>query len=481
MNSTERYCPTCGANNTSNDEHCFACGALLDNSLISEDETNAAHILKQRYRLLNQVGSGGFSAVYKAEDLKTKKLVAVKAVSLRGLSPQEKIEATDAYNREVGLLGTLQQRNLPHIYDQFTEPECWYLIMDFIEGITLEKRLEQIDHEQLSLDMALDIGLILCDVLEYLHHQSPPIIFRDLKPGNIMLTLDGHLYLIDFGIARRFKPGQAKDTIPFGSPGYAAPEQYGKAQTTPQADIYSLGAILHQLLSGNDPSLSPFAFAPLTQDHLPALGQLNALIQQMVQLDVKDRPENIKVVKQTLLQIASNKEIFHIYGGTNGQVGASTGFYRPRYTTTQTTGGQSPFSQQAQGQVMAQTFALPTPPPAQMFTYAPVPNYLATLSLMCSLIGIFLPPFFCFATQSTILAIRSANETPIPVLFFFVLLLFLPSILGIILGHIAKRRANIVPGMQSSTDVAVTGITIGYIFGIIYLIFTICIFTSVMR
>ena len=90
-------------------------------------------------------------------------------------------------------------------------------------------------------------------MLDYLHTRQPPIIFRDLKPANIMLTPTGHIYLIDFGIARHFKPGQTKDTVAFGSAGYAAPEQYGKAQTTTQADIYSLGATLHHLLSGQRP------------------------------------------------------------------------------------------------------------------------------------------------------------------------------------------------------------------------------------
>src|SRR5947209_9548155 len=97
----------------------------------------------------------------------------------------------------------------------------------------------------------------LCTLLEHLHNHQPPIIFRDLKPANIMLTPRHELYLIDFGVARRFQPGKTRDTIAFGSPGYAAPEQYGRAQTTPRADIYSLGATLHQLLTGLDPSLSP--------------------------------------------------------------------------------------------------------------------------------------------------------------------------------------------------------------------------------
>jgi eukaryotic-like serine/threonine-protein kinase len=115
-----------------------------------------------------------------------------------------------------------------------------------------------------------------------------------------MLTPDRNSFLIDFGIARHFKPGQSKDTIAFGSPGYAAPEQYGKAQTTPRSDIYSLGATLHQLLTGNDPAQTPFRFAPL-KIHTPALERL---VMQMVEMDESKRPSNMADVKQELQRIA---------------------------------------------------------------------------------------------------------------------------------------------------------------------------------
>src|SRR5262249_22030831 len=112
------------------------------------------------------------------------------------------------------------------------------------------------------------------------------------------LTPDGNLFLIDFGIARHFKPGQARDTVAFGSPGYAAPEQYGKAQTTPRADIYSLGAILHQMISGQDPSLAPFRFPPLTgEDQM-----LQVLFSQMLKMDEAKRPQTAEIVQQRLQQ-----------------------------------------------------------------------------------------------------------------------------------------------------------------------------------
>jgi serine/threonine protein kinase len=134
-------------------------------------------------------------------------------------------------------------------------------------------------------------------VLDYLHTREPSIIFRDLKPANVMRTSAGHLYLIDFGIARHFKPGQPRDTVPLGSPGYAAPEQYGRAQTTPRADIYSLGALLHQLLTGNNPAQNPFRFelSPLQGQSIPH--RLQSLVMQMVEMDVNNRPSSMVIAK----------------------------------------------------------------------------------------------------------------------------------------------------------------------------------------
>jgi serine/threonine protein kinase len=140
-----------------------------------------------------------------------------------------------------------------------------------------------------------------------LHNHKPPVIFRDLKPANIMLNSQGHIFLIDFGIARVFKPGQSKDTSALGSAGYAAPEQYGKAQTTPRADIYALGATLHELLTGSNPADSPFNFAPLSLVQHPAHRELEQLIAQMVEVDVNRRPHNVTQVRQVLENIAALK------------------------------------------------------------------------------------------------------------------------------------------------------------------------------
>ena len=297
--SSSLYCRHCGAANAAGSELCFACQQPLSGEQEPEEV-----LLKERYRVLAQVGTGGFGAVYRAVDSQSGTVVAIKQVNLQGLLPQEVIEATDAFNREVRLLSGLKHPHLPAISDTFTDAEHWYIVMDYIEGETLEAYLKQkfaaSASNGLPLDESLALAVQLCTVLDYLHTRQPPIIFRDLKPANIMRTPDGQLYLIDFGIARHFIPGKPKDTIPFGSPGYAAPEQYGRAQTTPQADIYSLGALLHQLLSAADPAESPFHFAPLRLYGPAELATLDALIQRMVQVDASQRPANIAEVKDIL-------------------------------------------------------------------------------------------------------------------------------------------------------------------------------------
>src|SRR6266516_2853103 len=297
--SSQLYCNNCGAANQEQAVLCFVCEASL--------HTPAQELLlKGRYRILVPVGQGGFGAVYKVEDTQDEnRLLAMKQINLSALTAQEVIEATAAFNREVALLSGLTFPNLPRIHDHFTDREHWYLVTDFIEGETLEQYLKRTRNGRLSLKEVLDIGIQLCRVLDYLHTREPSIIFRDLKPANVMRTLAGHLYLIDFGIARHFKPGQPRDTIPLGSPGYAAPEQYGRAQTTPRTDIYRLITLLHHLLTGNNPEQNPFRFALASLQAQSIPHRLQSLVLQMVEMDVNNRPSSMVIVKQELEQIVT--------------------------------------------------------------------------------------------------------------------------------------------------------------------------------
>ena len=337
MDSSSPYCPKCGGHNAPDAVTCFACGEALPPmgapgqtagttaTLVEGGPLRPGYVLRQRYRVLRRIGEGGFGAVYKAEDTSLgNRKVAIKEMSQQGLKSQELQEATEAFHREALLLAGLAHPSLPRIYEHFSEGGAWYLVMDFIEGETLEDYLE--NHQgHVSVMEALQLGIKLCRVLEYLHGRQPPIIFRDLKPANIMLEQSGQVYLVDFGIARHFKPGQRHDTIAFGSPGYAAPEQYGKAQTTPRSDVYSLGALLHQLLSGHDPSDVPFRFAPLT---VPVPAGTWELIQRMTNLDESRRPETMAAVRQELERLSDawvNRQ--HSSSRSTGSLGQSTGAY----------------------------------------------------------------------------------------------------------------------------------------------------------
>lgn len=447
----ERYCANCGALNQQEDERCFACGVVL----LAEVHPLALQAYKPqmlllRYRLQSQVGSGGFSAVYKAEDTASGKIVAIKAISLRGLTPQEKIEATDTFNREVSLLSPLYHRNLPRIIDHFSDAECWYMVMDFVDGTPLEDLLERSRNVRLPLTKVVDIGLILCNVLEYLHTQHPPIIYRDLKPANIMLTSQGHLFLIDFGIARLFKPGKASDTIPFGSPGYAAPEQYGKAQTTPRADIYSLGALLHQLLTGDDPAQHPFTFAPLSQRR-PELATLEPLITRMVALKSDDRPENIQVVKKELQRFSVEQRMqglpaYHPPPSRSPKLPSYVLPYQPP---------QQPLVTGGAGQVQAQQVMMGQVGSPQATSSQ---NPYARWSLALVMLGGAAPKMITLLAPSVIAdpLLRSIWAIVI------ILSCLIPAIFGILFGHKANR-----PGapkwILGNSDRTKTGLVFSYI------------------
>lgn len=313
MTITSTFCEHCGRANTGDTRFCASCGHQLGTyQVLPANQTgllSSTILLKQRYRILSKLGQGGFGAVYLAQDTMLADAPrAIKEMSMQALAEEEVPQAIAAFKQEAQLLASMMHPHLPRVYDNFVEQERWYLIMDYIDGETLEKRLEKAPQGKLTVDDIFNLAFQLCTVLNYLHNRQPPIIFRDLKPGNIMLTTDNHLYLVDFGIARLFKPGQAKDTVSLGSPGYASPEQFGRAQTTAQSDIYSLGATLHHLLSGRDPGDDPFFFPPLdTNEPGPKGPGLMALIKHMTTLRREQRPANIQEVRDELENILAGK------------------------------------------------------------------------------------------------------------------------------------------------------------------------------
>ena len=329
MGTPPLQCDVCGTANPQQAKFCFSCGTSLHDSSYPRSTTKATsshssphsdmenlrsnHLLKQRYRICSLVGQGGMGAVYQAEDIQFgNRFMAVKEMRLGALNFEEVSQAISSFQSEALLLAGLMHPNIPRIFDHFSEDGRWYLLMDFIDGPTLEEYLNKSPRGYLPIEEVIDIGLQLCTALDYLHTRQLPIIFRDLKPANIIRTSNGQIFLIDFGIARHFKPGQLKDTIPFGSVGYAAPEQYGRVQTSPRADIYSLGVTFHQLLSGHNPTLTPFRFAPLLRLDQPVPAELEALIMHMVDLDESNRPASVAVIQQELQRFTARQTTAHI-------------------------------------------------------------------------------------------------------------------------------------------------------------------------
>jgi serine/threonine protein kinase len=284
-------CYQCGQPVKDNSQFCSFCGCAFANNLTGKLSPNA--LLDNRYLILRLVGQGGMGAIYQAVDTRLQgRVCAVKEMSVASLPPGERPPAIQQFEQEAAMLARLHHPHLPQVCDFFEDNGHHYLVMDFIEGQTLDQRLaaKQRPFSEQQVRLWADQ---LSAVLSYLHKQNPPIIFRDLKPDNIMLDQNDQIKLIDFGIARLFKPAQARDTQVIGTPGYAAPEQYGSGQTDERADVYGLGVTLLTLLTGHDPAADPFHL-PLVQRLNPAVStQMANVIQRATQIQPGHRFQSI--------------------------------------------------------------------------------------------------------------------------------------------------------------------------------------------
>jgi eukaryotic-like serine/threonine-protein kinase len=217
-------------------------------------------VLKDRYKILGVLGGGGMGTVYQARDLNfpdVRKLVAVKEMLNPSTDPAIQASTLKTFQREANILATLNHSAIPKIFDFFDQNDRVYLVMEYINGRDLETLLAQT--KELPIEKIIEWSIDLCDVVEYLHTQPKPIVFRDMKPSNIMIDQFGKIRLIDFGIAKIFDSGVKKHTM-IGTEGYCAPEQY-KGDVTVVSDVYSLGATLHHVLTRKDPRLEPpFSF-----------------------------------------------------------------------------------------------------------------------------------------------------------------------------------------------------------------------------
>ncbi len=253
--------------------------------------------------ILRTVGQGGMGAVYQARDMKRQVICAIKEMSLSMVPLNERPQAIQNFKIEAKMLWGLNHANLPAFHGFFTEGPRYFMVMEYVDGYTLEDLLER-NAAPFPERRVLSWARQLCDVLEYLHTQNPPIIFRDMKPGNIMLMRNGRIKLIDFGIARFFRSTLSSDTQLLGTPGFAPPEQYGKAQTDERSDIYSLAMTLFQLLTN---TLSETGFG------IKDMRSINPLVSPIVArslekaaaLSPDDRYDNVAAFRRALLGVGT--------------------------------------------------------------------------------------------------------------------------------------------------------------------------------
>lgn len=263
--------------------------------------------LVNRYNIQDVIGVGGMGSVYRARDLhfpNVVKLVAVK--EMINLAPDPLVRQTIVQNfeREANLLATLNHPAIPRIYDYFSQNEHSYLVLEFIHGKDLETVISDANGF-LPEDQVVSWAIQLCDVLAYLHgHKPDPIIFRDMKPSNVMINHNGDVVLVDFGIAKTFQTGQKGTMI--GTEGYSPPEQY-RGEANQLADVYSLGATLHHAITRRDPRLEPpFSFGerPLRRINTNISVEFEVVVNTALQYNTADRFQSAESMKDALMNVA---------------------------------------------------------------------------------------------------------------------------------------------------------------------------------
>ncbi len=264
-------------------------------------------VLEGRYRVERRLGQGGMGAVYLAYDERLDIQCAIKEMSTALLKTDaEREHARLAFHEEAKLLARLSHPNLPRVSDHFSSAGKEYLVMEFVPGETLAQVLQRNPPPWPMRDV-LAVAKPLTEVLHYLHTRTPAIIFRDLKPANVMRTPDGEIKLIDFGIARLFKPGQARDTQAFGTIGYCAPEQYGEGQTDARSDVYALAVLLHQLVSGHNPVSQPFNVPAAMRINPAVPEQFSAVLETAMSSDPSARFVSMQAFWRALSQAAESR------------------------------------------------------------------------------------------------------------------------------------------------------------------------------
>lgn len=242
-------------------------------------------IIDDKYEILKLIGEGGMSKVYLAMDRRLNKSWAVKEIEKNAKDKNNEIVVQSAI-AEANMIKQFDHPAIVRIVDIIDNGNVIYIVEDFVEGETLDALVEAdgAQPEELVVDWAKQV----CEAFDYLHTRTPPIIYRDMKPANVMLTPEGRIRVIDFGIAREYKEHNLKDTTSLGTRGYAPPEQFG-GKTDARSDIYSLGVTMFHLITGQDPCIGTTEIKPVRQIN-PALSEgIETIIQKCIQHDPANR------------------------------------------------------------------------------------------------------------------------------------------------------------------------------------------------
>lgn len=261
-------------------------------------------IIDGKYEILTKIGQGGMSTVYLAMDKRLNKQWAIKEIRKEKHNSNNAI-VVKSILAEAQLMKKLDHAALPRIVDIIEDNEAIYVVMDYIEGETLSKILREYGPQ--PEETVIEWAKQLCEVLDYLHTRQPAVIYRDMKPSNVMLKPDGKIKVIDFGIAREYKENNNSDTVSLGTRGYAAPEQFGgKGQTDARTDVYCLGVTLYHLVTGKSPCEEPYEIYPIRRWNPALSGGLEKIIIKCTRPDPNDRYQSCA---QMLYDLNHYKEI----------------------------------------------------------------------------------------------------------------------------------------------------------------------------
>ena len=265
-----------------------------------EEILKPGDIISKKYKVLQRIGGGGQSCVYLAESLNHSIKVVVKVLMFQSYSQKAREEELTLFSREAQIFEKIRHPLLPELFDFFEEDGRHFIVEEYIEGKSLEKIIHS-SLDPMGSEFVLRFLKETLELLDMLHNQNPPIIVRDIKPGNIIIDSMGNPHVIDFTIAREHIPGKG-DTVRMGSPGYAPPEQY-KGSTDQRSDIYSLGATAYQMITRFDPSRKPFALPGILEINKRVDKDLAALIEKATSMDPEERFQSASEMKEEVERI----------------------------------------------------------------------------------------------------------------------------------------------------------------------------------